>query len=86
MASTSSREAALERRRALTDGGKKAAGRFTSGPSRTRSASDARPSRTSATAAATPAAPAPHLRHGQQPLPPHWAGLRPAAPAAACSA
>ena len=65
MASTSSREAALERRKALTTGGKKAAGRFTSAPSRVRSAADARPSRTAeptapssaptAPAAATPA-------------------------------
>jgi hypothetical protein len=46
MASTSSREAALERRKALTNGGKKAAGRYTSAPTRTRSASDARPTRT----------------------------------------
>ena len=51
MASTSSREAALERRKALTTGGKKAAGRYTSAPSRVRGASDARPSRTSAPAA-----------------------------------
>lgn len=48
MASTSSREAALERRRALTNGGKKAAGRYTSGPSRVRSLEDARPTRTHA--------------------------------------
>lgn len=54
MASTSSREAALERRRALTNGGKKAASRFTSGPSRVRSVADARPTRT----AAAPEAPA----------------------------
>lgn len=46
MASTSSREAALERRKALTNGGKKAAGRYSSAPTRTRTASDARPSRT----------------------------------------
>jgi len=60
MASTSSREAALERRRALTNGGKKAAGRFTSGPSRVRSAEDARPTRTAAgSAEPAPAAPAP---------------------------
>jgi hypothetical protein len=60
MASTSSREAALERRRALTNGGKKAAGRFTSGPSRVRSVEDARPTRTTAAAASAPAAaPAP---------------------------
>jgi len=61
MASTSSREAALERRKALTTGGKKAAGRFTSAPNRVRSASDARPSRTVAeptVPAAAPAAPA----------------------------
>ena len=66
MASTSSREAALERRRALTNGGKKAVGRFSSGPSRVRSAADARPTRTnSATSgsaagvASTNSAPAP---------------------------
>ena len=52
MASTSSREAALERRKALTTGGKKAAGRFTSAPNRVRGSSDARPSRTNAPAAA----------------------------------
>jgi hypothetical protein len=61
MASTSSREAALERRKALTNGGKKAAGRFTSGASRVRSAADARPTRTNTAAAepVVPAAPAP---------------------------
>jgi len=58
MASTSSREAALERRKALTTGGKKAAGRFTSAPSRVRSAADARPSRTAAEPAAVASAPA----------------------------
>jgi hypothetical protein len=42
MASTSSREAALERRKALTNGGKKAEGRFRSTPNRTRTAADAR--------------------------------------------
>ena len=46
MASNSSREAALERRKALTNGGKKAAGRYTSGSSRVRTAADARPTRT----------------------------------------
>ncbi len=46
MASTSSREAALERRRALTSAGKKAAARFSSGGGRVRTAADARPSRT----------------------------------------
>lgn len=57
MASTSSRAAALERRRALTNGGKKAASRFSSGTIRVRSIEDARPTRTAA-AAAKPA-PAP---------------------------
>jgi len=42
MASTSSREAALERRKALTNGGKKSAGRFASAPGRIRTAADAR--------------------------------------------
>ncbi|MEB3271144.1 MAG: CsoS2 family carboxysome shell protein [Synechococcus sp.] len=46
MASTSSREAALERRKALTNGGKKSAGRYASAPGRTRTAADARPTRT----------------------------------------
>jgi hypothetical protein len=46
MASTSSREAALERRKALTNGGKKSAGRYSSSPSRVRTSADARPSRT----------------------------------------
>jgi hypothetical protein len=55
MASTSSREAALERRKALTTGGKKVAGRYSTGPSRVRSATDARPTRTNT----APAAPAP---------------------------
>jgi hypothetical protein len=59
MASTSSREAALERRKALTTGGKKAAGRFTSGPSRVRTAQDARPARSASPSASAAAAPAP---------------------------
>ena len=46
MATQSSREAALERRKALADGGKKAAGRYNNNPGRVRSASDARPTRT----------------------------------------
>ncbi|MEB3195181.1 MAG: CsoS2 family carboxysome shell protein [Cyanobacteriota bacterium] len=58
MASTSSREAALERRRALTNGGKKAEGRFSSAPIRVRSAADARPARTEVTTASA-SAPAP---------------------------
>ena len=52
MASTSSREAALERRRALTNGGKKASSRFSSGQSRVRTVDDARPTRTGAAPAA----------------------------------
>ncbi|MFM7642317.1 MAG: CsoS2 family carboxysome shell protein [Cyanobium sp.] len=59
MASTSSREAALERRRALTNGGKKAEGRFSSAPIRTRTAADARQSRADQAPAAAPATPAP---------------------------
>jgi hypothetical protein len=75
MASTSSREAALERRRALTNGGKKAAGRFTSGPTRVRNAADARPTRTqagapSASASSAPAAaPAPVVATAESPAP-----------------
>lgn len=57
MASTSSREAALERRKALTNGGKKSAGRYASAPGRIRTAEDARPSRTAV--APAPAASAP---------------------------
>jgi hypothetical protein len=58
MASTSSREAALERRKALTNGGKKATGRYTASPSRVRTAADARPTRTNtpAPAVSSPAA------------------------------
>ena len=67
MASTSSREAALERRKALTNGGKKTAGRYASAPGRVRTAADARPTRTNAAppeapavrAAAAPPSPAP---------------------------
>jgi hypothetical protein len=57
MASTSSREAALERRKALTNGGKKATGRYTSSPSRVRTAADARPTRTNTPAPAASAEP-----------------------------
>jgi hypothetical protein len=58
MASTSSRQAALERRKALTDGGKKSAGRYSSSPGRVRTADDARPARTAVdpTASSAPAA------------------------------
>ncbi len=62
MATKSSREAALERRKALTDGGKKAASRMNASGGRVRTAADARPSRTQAappapvaTSVATPA-------------------------------
>lgn len=61
MASTSSRDAALERRKALTNGGKKAEGRFSSAPIRVRTAVDARPSRTEVVVTApapTPVSPA----------------------------
>jgi hypothetical protein len=57
MASTTSREAALERRKALTNGGKKAEGRFNSAPVRVRTAADARPTRTEPVAE-PPASPA----------------------------
>ncbi|WP_411870282.1 CsoS2 family carboxysome shell protein [Vulcanococcus limneticus] len=75
MASTSSREAALERRKALTNGGKKATGRFTSSPSRVRSAADARPTRTNSPvpsqaeviAASAPSASDPSRRRAGQP-------------------
>jgi hypothetical protein len=59
MATKSSREAALERRKALTDGGKKAASRMNASGGRVRTAADARPSRTQAAppaAVTTPAA------------------------------
>jgi hypothetical protein len=55
MASTSSREAALERRKALTNGGKKSAGRYASAPGRVRTASDARPTRTNTSPPQAPA-------------------------------
>ncbi|MEA5411904.1 hypothetical protein VB737_09015, partial [Synechococcus sp. BA-120 BA3] len=58
MARTTSREAALERRKALTNGGKKASAQFMSSPGRVRTAADAQRSRTEAVSAA-PAAPAP---------------------------
>ena len=57
MASTTSREAALERRKALTNGGKKAESRFNSAPVRVRTAADARPTRTEPVAE-PPASPA----------------------------
>jgi hypothetical protein len=74
MASTSSREAALERRRALTNGGKKAAGRFISSPSRVRTAADVRLSRPAGQAAPTSA--------GQQAMAPQAAAPQPPSTAA----
>ncbi len=60
MASTTSREAALERRKALTNGGKKATAQFMSSPGRVRTAADAKRSRTEAVSPAPSAsAPAP---------------------------
>ncbi len=58
MARTTSREAALERRKALTNGGKKASAQFMSSPGRVRTAADAQRSRTEAVSA-SPATPAP---------------------------
>ncbi|MFM8674323.1 MAG: CsoS2 family carboxysome shell protein [Vulcanococcus sp.] len=57
MATQSSREAALERRKALADGGKKAAGRYSNNSGRVRNAADARPTRTN-----TPVATAAEVR------------------------
>ena len=54
MATKSSREAALERRKALTEGGKQAGNRHSSGGGRVRSAADARPTRTNAAPAQAP--------------------------------
>ena len=59
MASSSSREAALERRKALSSGGKKSAGRYGSSPSRVRTAADARPTRTTAAPVQAPEVPRP---------------------------
>ena len=58
MARTTSREAALERRKALTNGGKKASAQFMSSPGRVRTAADAQRSRTE-TVSAAPVAAAP---------------------------
>ena len=59
MASSSSREAALERRKALTTSGKKAEGRFSSAPIRVRTAADARASRAESAPPRPSAAPSP---------------------------
>ena len=70
MARTTSREAALERRKALTNGGKKASAQFMSSPGRVRTAADAQRSRTKTVSAAPVAAapepqrPAPTARRG----------------------
>ncbi|MEB3270666.1 MAG: CsoS2 family carboxysome shell protein [Synechococcus sp.] len=69
MASTSSRAAALERRKALTNGGKKAVGRFSSTPGRVRGSADARPTRTEPTPVA-PAAPVAKPPAASRPLRP----------------
>ncbi len=61
MARTTSREAALERRKALTNGGKKASSQFMSSPGRVRTADDARrpePSTPVVSAAPAPSRPA----------------------------
>ncbi len=61
MARTTSREAALERRKALTNGGKKASSQFMSSPGRVRTAADARrpePSTPAVSAAPAPSRPA----------------------------
>jgi hypothetical protein len=76
MASTSSREAALERRKALTNGGKKSAGRFATAPGRIRTAADARPSRTSAAAPEPTAPPQPAARPAPPASPPGRAARR----------
>jgi hypothetical protein len=72
MASTSSREAALERRRALTTAGKKAVSRYSSSAGRVRSAADARASRTEMTASPSPlpaaSRPSPERARAPQPL------------------
>ncbi|MEX1323282.1 MAG: CsoS2 family carboxysome shell protein [Synechococcaceae cyanobacterium] len=65
MASTSSREAALERRRALTTAGKKAVSRYSSSPGRVRSADEARPSRTVAPPSPSPRSSAPSPAPGR---------------------
>ena len=59
MARLSSRELALERRKALTTAGKKASVAAGDKANRVRNASDARPTRTNAAEASAPAAPAP---------------------------
>ncbi len=58
MARTTSREAALERRKALTNGGKKASTQFMSSPGRVRTAADATRSRTAAASPAEASPPA----------------------------
>jgi hypothetical protein len=83
MASTSSsREAALERRKALTSAGKKAEGRYSSGPLRVRTAADAKPARTEARPATTPAS-SPPPAPAQRTRPAARSGLSMSAPATA---
>ncbi|MCX5968067.1 MAG: carboxysome shell protein [Cyanobacteria bacterium] len=69
MASPSSREAALERRKALTSGGKKSAGRYSSGPNRVRGAADARPTRTNVSLPSEAASSPPVSREPAPPSP-----------------
>ena len=76
MASSSSRAAALERRKALTSSGKKSAGRYGSTPGRVRTAADSRPSRTS---------PAPSAAEVRQVSPAPAQGSRPSRPAPSLS-
>jgi hypothetical protein len=59
MANQSSREAALERRKALTNAGKKALSRHSTAPGRVRTAADARPPRTQEPAAPLASPPPP---------------------------
>ena len=80
MASSSSREAALERRKALSSGGKKSAGRYGSSPSRVRTAADARPTRTTAAAAAAPDVPRPEPVASRPSRAPQLSAPAPAAP------
>ena len=67
MARLSSRELALERRRALTTSGKKASAAI-GGNNRVRTVSDARPTRTEATSPAQPATSAPAATVPQSPV------------------
>ena len=74
MARLSSRELALERRKALTTSGKKSSAAAATGANRVRTAADARPTRTNANPADTPAVPTPTASVAvapQRPVAPH---------------